>query len=133
VESPEAIAARVGETARKLRQLARRLKTISTDREDERAAVLAGIDEAVLALHLAIGRAADRSAPAATAAAAAPTPSLGGEIGLEELSTLLYRTINPPDSRRNFTYTPPFSIERVLRAYLDWISGPGRGIALKRP
>ena len=51
-----------------------------------------------------------------------PAPP-SGEIGLEELTEHLYRVINPPDARRNFTYS-----EHGLTQAYNLLSTIGSGV-----
>ena len=60
----------------------------------------------------------------------APDPDGLEGMTIEELSAALGRAINPPGARRNFTYTSPYSIEKTLRAYFDWLAGPGRSVPI---
>jgi hypothetical protein len=124
-ELPELIAA-IEECAARLHSSARRLRKHTNEPASHAAADLGEVDHSLLELHHRIGHLLG-----AAAASAAATPPAKGEIAVDELTALLYRTINPPESRRNYTYTPPFSIEKVLRAYLDWITGPGKGVNIR--
>lgn len=122
---PELIDA-LDDASKTLAASARRLRKEKSPSKLSTAADLADADRALLELHHRIVHLlADASKDAAA------TPDVAGEIGLDELTTVLYRTINPPESRRNYTYTPPFSIEKVLRAYLKWITGPGRNVQVR--
>lgn len=117
VEALEEAAKTLQATARRLRKEKSRLVA---------SADLAEADRALLELHHRIVHLLGDGAKDET-----ETPAASGEIGVDELTTVLYRTINPPESRRNYTYTPPFSIEKVLRAYLKWINGPGKNVQVK--
>ena len=114
------------DAAKTLSSTARRLRKEKSATSLTATADLADADRAMLELHHRIVYLL-----AAQAKEAAAATALEGEIGVDELTTLLYRTINPPESRRNYTYTPPFSIEKVLRAYLKWITGPGKNVQVR--
>lgn len=120
------LAAAIEDAAKALHASARRLRREKNAATLPAANDLAQIDRTLLELHHRIVHLLGEQV-AATQAGRAPE----GEIALDELTALLYRTINPPESRRNYTYTPPFSIEKVLRAYLDWITGPGKGVNVR--
>src|SRR5687767_9912525 len=111
--------------ARNLTATAKRLKKSPPSSITEAAAELGEVDRALLELHHQIVHLLAQESPSPAAGAPA-----SGEIDLDELTRLLYSHINPPESRRNYTYTPPFSIERVLKAYLDWKHGPGKGVQI---
>ena len=115
------------ETAKSLQAAARRLRREKSPGALVAAPELAEADRALLELHhkivhLLAEKAGDLPAEAEHG---------DGEIALDELTVVLYRAINPPESRRNYTYTPPFSIERVLKAYIKWMAGPGKGVSIR--
>jgi hypothetical protein len=123
---PDVISA-LEDLAKQLSASARRLRKEKDLNRTQAAPELGEVDRSILELHHKIGHLLGEQGP--TVPLSAPPD---GEIGLDELTSLLYRTINPPESRRNYTYTPPFAIEKVLRAYLRWITGPGKGVNVRQ-
>lgn len=113
------------DAAKTLQATARRLRKEKAPGRSAASSELSEADRTLLELHHKIVHLLGDEKDDAAA------PEVSGEMGVDELTTVLYRTINPPESRRNYTYTPPFSIEKVLRAYLKWIAGPGRNVQVK--